>query len=281
MPRDPKLDPREVDENILEGMTCMEIGGEGDPSQVDRTLVQACAVGDTDRIKQLYRQGVDMNAFQEDDPDEYTPLMIACRSGSLRSVQILCDYCHVDVDGPETPQGFRAIDIAAKKKYMNPGPVPIVEMLKERGSQHTWWGAAYAGDLKRLKEFIDNGQDVDEVNTEEYNWNAVEMAIEAGIGKVAKWLITKGGTVKIRNAEIPMTRAMMWDVGRQGSTYFEDWRTKNAAEYKEYMDGESAREERRREAMARHQQRLKEEKDAEERAAAESAEAPPAAASCA
>lgn len=275
MPRDPKLDPREVDENILEGMHMVELPGpHAEMSRTEpRSLCEACSVSDTDRIKQLWLQGVDMNEPQEDDQDNYTPLMVACRAGAYRAVLILAKVCEVDLDGPETKQGFRAIDIAAKRKYMNPGPVPIVELLKSYGSQHTWWGAAYAGDLKRLKEFIDNGQDVDEVNTEEYNWNAVEMAIEAGLAKVAKWLITKGGTVKIRNAQIPMTRAMMWDVGREGSTYFSDWRNKNSAEVKEWMDGEEAREARRMEAVARHQQRMKEKEEAAAKEASEAAAA--------
>lgn len=271
MPRDPKLDPRQVDENVLEGMTCVEYYPQADNTWPDMPLVNACSVGYADRIKQLYRQGVDMNAPFEDDPDHYTPLMVACRAGAYRAVLTLVNYCDVDLDGPESKQGFRAIDIAALNKYMLPNQIPIVEFLKYHGSQHTWWGAAYAGDLKRLKEFIDNGQDVDEVNHEEYNWNAVEMAHEAGMAKVAKWLIAKGGTMKIRNAEIPMTKAMMWDVGRMGSTYYADWRAKNSAEYKEWLDGESAREQRRTEAMARHQERLRQAEEAAERAEAECA----------
>jgi len=274
MPRDPNLDPREVDENILEGMCMMEVPHPGhDMQTTHESLCKACAFADTDRIKELYRQGVDMNAPQEDDGEHHTPLMVACRAGAYRSVQILVNYCKVDTDGPETKQGFRAIDIAAKGKYMLPGDLPIVEFLKEHGSQHTWWGAAYAGDLKRLKEFLDNGQDVDEINIEEYNRNAVEMAMEAGLNKVAKWLITKGGTVMIRNAEMPMTTAQMWDIGDKGSTYFSDWRAKNQAETQEWLDGQDARDARAKEATARHQQRLLEAKEAADKAAKEAATA--------
>ena len=49
-----------------------------------------------------------------------------------------------------------------------PGPGPCVQHIprivghfascQSQGSQYTWWGAAFAGDIRRLDTFIQNGQ---------------------------------------------------------------------------------------------------------------------------
>ena len=55
--------------------------------------------------------------------------------------------------------GLRAIDYAARELFRWPNEVPIVDYLKSMGSQHTWWGAAIAGDLRRMEVYLQNGQD--------------------------------------------------------------------------------------------------------------------------
>merc|ERR1712151_50485 len=54
--------------------------------------------------------------------------------------------------------------------------------LKSKGSQHTWWGALTAGDFKRVKEYVDNGQDVNEINPVLWNGNSTYIAHEWGLG---------------------------------------------------------------------------------------------------
>merc|ERR1712107_521953 len=67
------------------------------------------------------------------------------------------------------------------------------------GSQHTWWGAIIAQDFKRVKEYVDNGQDVDEMNPVLWNANAIFLAQEFGTNRIASYLLSKGGTVAVRN----------------------------------------------------------------------------------
>merc|ERR1711879_667107 len=118
--------------------------------------------------------------------------------------------------------GMRAIDLAAKCHYHFPNEVQIVEYLKSMGSQFTWWGATYGADTDRLKEYLDNGQDVNEVNPALYNYNAVECASTGGHPKVSEWLISQGGIQAIRCAHVPETDEDLWDLGRGTAFYYKE-----------------------------------------------------------
>merc|ERR1719463_128712 len=118
-----------------------------------------------------------------------TPLMIACRQGYAELVGMLVERYEVDMDGPLSRCGFRAIDYAAYHHYRFPNDVMIAEYLK-------------------------NGQDVNEVNPVLYNYNAVECAVSGGHEKIAQWLMVQGGISAIRNCSEPKCDEDLWDLGR-------------------------------------------------------------------
>lgn len=182
-------------------------------------LEEACSSSAHARVAELIEDGADANAPL--DMDYNTPLMIGCRLGDPQLVGMLVEHYSVDLDGPLSRAGLRAIDIAAKLHHHFPSDCQIVEYLKSKGSQHTWWGAAYASDTDRLTEYIDNGQDINEMNPALYNHNAVEMALESGSDKVARWLVAQGGIAPIRN-ENPTCDEDLWDVGRGSCFYYKE-----------------------------------------------------------
>jgi len=199
------------------------------------TFEHACCMGDSDVIDwYVTNHDVDLNAIVEERENHGdTPLMTGVRNGNFYFVRRLVTHFGVDMDGPVNEAGFRAIDLAAKLQMFEPAGIAIYDWLKKMGSKTTWWGAAMYGDFPRIQEFLDNGQDIDEINPIEWNRNAVEMAIEQGQGKCAKWLVTKGATIMVRNCNCPMTRAEAWDIGREESYYHKEELAKEVRRQKE------------------------------------------------
>jgi len=101
-----------------------------------------------------------------------------------------------------------------------PNEQPIVEYLKSKGSQHTWWGALAAGDFKRVKEYVDNGQDVNEINPVLHNGNAAYVAQEYAQTRIVQWLVTQGAAIVVRNCANNDTHEMKWSVGRGDAFYY-------------------------------------------------------------
>uniref|UniRef100_A0A6T1KCZ2 Uncharacterized protein n=3 Tax=Alexandrium monilatum TaxID=311494 RepID=A0A6T1KCZ2_9DINO len=173
--------------------------------------------GDVFTVRKCLEAGVNINAAL--DNNHMTALMIACTMGNWDLIQILVEDFDADLDGPLSRAGLRAIDYAGYQGYRFPNEHPICEYLKSKGSQHTWWGACIAGDFKRVKEFVENGQDVDEVNPVLWSANAVFIAQEFAQNRIAAYLVTKGGTVVVRNCHNVDTHEMKWSVGR-GDCFF-------------------------------------------------------------
>mmetsp|Transcript_55958 Transcript_55958/g.97678 ORF Transcript_55958/g.97678 Transcript_55958/m.97678 type:complete len:241 (+) Transcript_55958:70-792(+) len=181
-------------------------------------LESAVVDGDVPTVKKLLAAGVDKNAAL--DNNLMTPLMISCMMGNWDLIQTLVEEFDVDTDGPISRAGFRAIDYAGAEGFRFPNPHPITEYLKSKGSQHTWWGALCSGDFKRVKEYVDNGQDVNEINPVLWNANAVYVAQEWGQARIAQWLITQGGAVTVRNSVNVDTHEMKWSTGRGDAFYY-------------------------------------------------------------
>lgn len=180
-------------------------------------LESATVDGNVSEVRRLLEEGVDMNAAL--DNNKMTSLMIACLMGNWDIIQMLVEEFEADLDGPLSRAGFRAIDYAGHQGYKFPNRHPICEYMKSKGSQHTWWGALVAGDFKRVKEYVENGQDIDEINPVLWNGNSVFIAHEFGNPRVAQWLIAKGGCQMIRNCHNIDTHDMKWSIGR-GDAFF-------------------------------------------------------------
>jgi hypothetical protein len=173
-----------------------------------------------EEVRRIIRCGADVNAPL--DKDGLTPLMIACKMGTWPLVKALVEEMDADLDGPISRAGFRAIDYAGYEGFRFPNEHPITCYLKSKGSQHTWWGALWAGDLPRVAEYIDHGQDIDEINPVLWNGNGVWHAMWSGNARVMQYLIARGGTQAIRNCHNPDTHEDMWSIGRGDAFYYKE-----------------------------------------------------------
>jgi len=181
--------------------------------ELEFRLEEAAVKGDTQAVHELISLGADKDAAL--DKDHKTALMIACQLGWFYLVKWLVEMEGVDVDGPLSRAGLRAIDYAGMEHFKWPNEeMEIVEYLKSKGSNHTWWGACCSGDIARIDEYLENGQDVGEVNPVLWNNNGVECALFGGHAKAAQFLIARGGLVAIRNCHIPFNDEMFYSTGR-------------------------------------------------------------------
>mmetsp|Transcript_11360 Transcript_11360/g.25813 ORF Transcript_11360/g.25813 Transcript_11360/m.25813 type:complete len:241 (-) Transcript_11360:35-757(-) len=188
--------------------------------ELEFQLEEAVTQNDIIRVHQLIAKGANKDAAL--DKDGRTALMIASALGWMNLVQHLVEVECVDMDGPVSRSGLRAIDYAGKEQFRWPNGLPILDYLKSVGSQHTWWGASLSGDIRRLEVYLQNGQDVDEINPVFWNYSALDCAIYAGCGKTAQYLIARGALVGVRNCQVPVTEEMMYELGRESSFYFKE-----------------------------------------------------------
>jgi hypothetical protein len=188
--------------------------------ELEFKLEQAAVKGDCAWAHSLVEQGADRNAPL--DKDGKTTLMIACELGWIDLVKQLVEVEGVDMDGPISKCGFRAIDYAGKEQFRWPNEIEIADYLKCKGSQYTWWGAAFAGDIRRLDTFIQNGQDINELNPVLWNYNAMDCAIHGGCGKAAGFLVARGAILQIRNCHVPVIDEMLWSIGRGDSFVYKE-----------------------------------------------------------
>lgn len=185
-------------------------------------LEEACVRGDTKAVQDILSRGADRNAPL--DEDLKTPLMIACELGWFYLVKWLVEMEGVDVDGPMSRSGLRAIDYAGKEQFRWPNDdMEIADYLKSKGSNYTWWGACFCGDIPRIDEYLDNGQDIDELNPVLWNYNGIDCAIFGGNAKAAQFLIARGGMIQLRNCHIPVTEDMLWSIGRGDAFMYKEW----------------------------------------------------------
>lgn len=189
--------------------------------ELEFRLEAACVKGALQAVHDLILQGADKNAPL--DQEKKTPLMIACSLGWFSLVKWLVEIEGVDPDGPMSMCGFRAIDYAGKNQFRWPNEdLEIADYLKSVGSNYTWWGACFSGDIDRIEEYLENGQDINEINPVWWNFNGVECAIYAGQGKVAQFLIARGALVQVRNCHVPITEEHFYSVGRGDSFYYKE-----------------------------------------------------------
>lgn len=184
-------------------------------------LENACVGGDIETVWGLLEWG-GLDVDKPLDGDGCTPLMIACRTGNAELAGVLVEEFGADLDGPISRCGFRAIDFAAKEGYRWPNDIMLADYLRAKGSNFTWWGACYYGDSDRLKEYLDHGQDINEVNPVIFNQNAFECCMHGGHMKLAHWLVSQGALIAVRNCKIPESEAEMWSIGRGDAFYYKE-----------------------------------------------------------
>lgn len=190
--------------------------------ELEFRLEEACVKGSVQEVHELLLQGADRNAPL--DKDLRTPLMIACSLGWFHLVKFLVEISEVDMDGPISRCGFRAIDYAGKQHFRWPNEdIEIADYLKSMGSQYTWWGACFSGDIRRIDEYLQNGQDINEINPVLYNYNAIDCAIHNGCAKAAQFLVARGGLIQVRNCHVPVWDEMLWSVGRGDAYMYKEW----------------------------------------------------------
>mmetsp|Transcript_10768 Transcript_10768/g.18894 ORF Transcript_10768/g.18894 Transcript_10768/m.18894 type:complete len:244 (-) Transcript_10768:46-777(-) len=184
-------------------------------------LEQAAVKGDCEWAHSLIEMGADKNAAL--DKEGKTALMIACSLGWIDLVKQLVEVEDVDIDGPMSKCGFRAVDYAGKAQFRWPNDIEIADYLLSKGSQYTWWGAAFSGDIRRLETYLQNGQDINEINPVLWNYNAMDCAIHGGCSRATGFLAARGGLVQMRNCHLAVVDEMLWSIGRGDAFMYKEW----------------------------------------------------------
>lgn len=133
--------------------------------QPDEDMLEACLEADIAKLKQALSDGADVSLPSW--PWQNTPLHLACappfwdhetlaaeKQMRLELTQWLVKQ---GADSEELNAfGCKAIDLAAFHDYD-----PTISFLEGQGCKLGWFGAAYEGDLQRIKELLADGQDID------------------------------------------------------------------------------------------------------------------------
>eukprot|EP00747_Dinoflagellata_sp_TGD_P089584 gnl/TRDRNA2_/TRDRNA2_164376_c0_seq5.p2 gnl/TRDRNA2_/TRDRNA2_164376_c0~~gnl/TRDRNA2_/TRDRNA2_164376_c0_seq5.p2 ORF type:complete len:222 (+),score=66.68 gnl/TRDRNA2_/TRDRNA2_164376_c0_seq5:63-728(+) len=157
-------------------------------------------VGSFDWAKECVKKGVDVNARL----DTYggNALFLAIEQCNMPMIEWLVEEVKIDLSTVDYG-GYNALDYAAACKYNVEERPPVgyeqsvAAYLKSQGLEYTWFGAALAGDVDKLLEFLDNGQDINERGGH-FNRNACQEAIDNGHFWIARLLMTKGAAVGIQ-----------------------------------------------------------------------------------
>eukprot|EP00929_Paragymnodinium_shiwhaense_P010448 TRINITY_DN11508_c0_g1_i1.p1 TRINITY_DN11508_c0_g1~~TRINITY_DN11508_c0_g1_i1.p1 ORF type:complete len:244 (+),score=62.50 TRINITY_DN11508_c0_g1_i1:65-796(+) len=159
-------------------------------------------IGNIDWAKDCIRRGVDVDARL--DAFGGTALFVAVEQGNWAMMRYLVEEAGAALELADYG-GYTALDYAAACHQHHPekppilrdgtlAPMDIASYLKSKGMQYTWFGAALAEDIDRLWEFLENGQDVNELGGH-FRRNAAEEALDNGNIYTARFLMVKGGTM--------------------------------------------------------------------------------------
>ena len=84
----------------------------------------------------------------------------------------------------------------------------IVNFLKDKGLEYTWRGAIIGGDIDRINEFLENGQDIEERSgyfcEGNYQYTAVQMANKYGRTSIARYLLLGDALIALRDPADPL-----------------------------------------------------------------------------
>ena len=92
-------------------------------------------------------------------------------------------------------QGYTSFE----ERGFNADVADIVNFLKDRGLEFTWPGAIIAGDIDRINDFLENGQDIEERTgyfcEGNYKLTGVQLAIKFGRYAIARYLLVLGAVI--------------------------------------------------------------------------------------
>mmetsp|Transcript_58981 Transcript_58981/g.125060 ORF Transcript_58981/g.125060 Transcript_58981/m.125060 type:complete len:223 (-) Transcript_58981:65-733(-) len=170
---------------------------------VDQQLENAVVLGDLAWVKDCVKKGANVNCRLDEKGS--TALMLAAESGWASIVRFLVERTDVMLDAVDSG-GFNATDIAAmngflswEEKGRNADVADIVNYLKDHGLEYTWRGAIIGGDIDRINEFLENGQDIEERTgyfcEGNYQFTAVQMAVKYGRMSIARYLMVLGAVM--------------------------------------------------------------------------------------
>lgn len=134
--------------------------------------------------------------------DGQSPLMLAARNGCLEATRILLDY-GANIQA-RCSRGISAFHDAAADP--SDKQVEVMKLLLERGASIAWTvtrgeykgglpihDAAYSGSQKGVKYLLDNGSDVNAVDS--LGCRPLHLAVEAGRTDMAQYLINLGADI--------------------------------------------------------------------------------------
>jgi ankyrin repeat protein len=171
--------------------------------EIHQQLESAIAMGDVLWVKDCVRKGADVNCRL--DQKGSTPLMMATEAGWVHIIRFLVENTQVDLELTDSG-GYNAADLAAMHGYVsaeekgrNADVADIVNYLKEHGLEYTWRGAIIGGDIDRINEFLENGQDIEDRTgypcEGDYQMTGFQTAIKFGRYSVARYLLVLGAVI--------------------------------------------------------------------------------------
>eukprot|EP00929_Paragymnodinium_shiwhaense_P101884 TRINITY_DN65082_c0_g1_i1.p1 TRINITY_DN65082_c0_g1~~TRINITY_DN65082_c0_g1_i1.p1 ORF type:complete len:231 (+),score=54.10 TRINITY_DN65082_c0_g1_i1:80-772(+) len=170
---------------------------------IDQQLENAINMGDEAWVQDSVKKGANVNCRINDKG--FTPLMLAVEGGWANIVKYLVEKTDADLSLVDVG-GFNAVDIAALNGYLshdekgwNADVADIVNYLKEHGLEYTWRGAVVGGDIDRINEFVENGQDLEErvgyFCEGDYQFTGYQLAVKYGRMSIARYLLVLGAVI--------------------------------------------------------------------------------------
>lgn len=170
---------------------------------VDQQLENAINMGDVSWAKECIKKGANVNCRLNEKG--FTPLMLAVQGGWANIVQCLVEESDADLNLVDVG-GFNAADLAAlngfvsaEEKGWNADVADIANYLKDHGLEYTWRGAIVGGDIDRINEFVENGQDLEDrvgyFCEGDYQFTGYQLAVKYGRMSIARYLLVLGAVI--------------------------------------------------------------------------------------
>lgn len=184
-----------------------------DSQKRQKTFLCAVEAGDLDKVKELLAGGVDVNAKDEDGKTALHRALL--REDAKRSetwpqtaelVKLLVES-GADVSATDN-DGRKSLDLAQESR--NPGPMALLLRHGARTDRDPGdiAEAAMFGDMAKVREFLEAGQDVD-FGRGTIDWTALQYAAVSGDYQLAELLIASGANVNgIGESATPLSLAV-------------------------------------------------------------------------